>query len=79
MAIKPKKYSLGYTIFTDSKLDEKIYIARSYEIQGAFITFEPQLEITKTKTQTVFEGTKVTLPECVIKEIIFHEIDEEKS
>jgi hypothetical protein len=67
---------LGYFIFTNEKLGEKIYIANSVEFEGSFVTFKPSYSIEKSK-KSELEGTSVTLPEHVIKEIIFQEIDEQ--
>lgn len=78
MATRPKRYSLGYSIFTTSELKEKKYLTKEVIIDGAFIKFEPQLEIMKGKKPTKLHGTKVILPESVIREIIFQEIDETK-
>ena len=75
MTTKSKKHILGYAIFTTSELNEKIYLTTDFIIEGSFVRFEPQYEITKT-SKTKLKGTKVTLPERVIKEIIFQEIDE---
>ena len=69
------KHFLGYFIFTNEKLGEKIYIANSVEFEGSFVTFKPSYSIEKSK-KSELEGTSVTLPEHVIKEIIFQEIDE---
>ena len=70
------KHFLGYFIFTNEKLGEKIYIANSVEFEGSFVTFKPSYSIEKSK-KSELEGTSVTLPEHVIKEIIFQEIDEQ--
>jgi hypothetical protein len=70
------KHFLGYFIFTNEKLGEKIYIANSVEFEGSFVTFKPSYSIEKSK-KSELEGTLVTLPEHVIKEIIFQEIDEQ--
>lgn len=70
------KHFLGYFIFTNEKLGEKIYIANSVEFEGSFVTFKPRYSIEKGK-KSELEGTSVTLPEHVIKEIIFQEIDEQ--
>ena len=70
------KHFLGYFIFTNEKLGEKIYIANSVEFEGSFVTFKPNYSIEKSK-KSELEGTSVTLPEHVIKEIIFQEIDEQ--
>jgi hypothetical protein len=66
----------GFFIFTNEKLGEKIYIANSVEFEGSFVTFKPSYSIEKSK-KSELEGTSVTLPEHVIKEIIFQEIDEQ--
>lgn len=70
------KHFLGFFIFTNEKLGEKIYIANSVEFEGSFVTFKPSYSIEKSK-KSELEGTSVTLPEHVIKEIIFQEIDEQ--
>ena len=70
------KHFLGYFIFTNEKLGEKIYIANSVEFEGSFVTFKPSYSIEKSK-KSELEGTSVTLPEHVIKEIVFQEIDEQ--
>jgi len=75
MTTKSKKHILGFTIFTTSELDEKIYITSEIEIMGSFVKFKPQIEIGK-KSETKLQGSEFTLPERVIKEIIYQEIDE---
>ena len=75
MATKSKKRILGYTIFTTSELNQVIYLANDFTIQGSFIIFEPQCAIEKGK-KTELKGAKFTLPERVIREIIYQEIDE---
>lgn len=75
MTTKSNKHILGYAIFTTSELNEKIYLTTDFIIEGSFVRFEPQYEITK-KTKAKIEGAKVTLPERVIKEIIYQEIEE---
>ncbi len=60
---------MGYFIFTNEKLGEKIYIANSVEFEGSFVTFKPSYSIEKSK-KSELEGTSVTLPEHVIKEIV---------
>jgi len=75
MTTKSKKRILYYMIFTTSELNEKIYLTTDFIIEGSFVRFEPQYEITK-KSRTKIEGAKFTLPERVIKQIIYQEIEE---
>jgi len=69
---KSKKYVLGYTIFTTSELGENVYIAPDLTIVGSFVRFKPLVEIT-SKSRVKMEGTQMTLPERVIRKIIYQE------
>jgi hypothetical protein len=75
LASSSKKHILGYAIFTTSELEEKTYLTPDFRIHGSFISFIPQYEIIEGKP-TKLKGSKITLPERVIKEIIYQEIDD---
>ena len=75
MRPKSKKLISGYIIFTNSGLDNAIYFAPNIAVEGSFVTFEPQYEMAK-RGRSKLEGSKLTLPERVSKEIIYQEIDE---
>jgi hypothetical protein len=70
---KSKKHILGYAILTTSELNGKVYVTTDFTIEGSFVRFNPQYQITKG-SRTKLEGTQLILPERVIKEIIYQEI-----
>lgn len=67
----------AYVIYTTAELGEAVYYAKNLKIEGSFVKFTPVACQSRTTTSKI-SNEEWTLPERLIKKIVYEKIKTQK-